>query len=434
MLQPIRPTFSTAIIAICGWLLSFPVLAAEPDPFARSVGASAPSFELEAEAELGDEISEAALTSRALTLYVNCSSGFTLDRALRRFRFVRQLDIVFRGVCTERLVIERDGVTLRGFDDTAQVRGGITIDGATRVQLSDFSITGDPDDAVGIGVEAVRGAAVQVSSLVVEDLARRGVVIESSVAELRDVTVRSSGNAGIAYLSSSGKLEGAITADDNVIGLFVSLGSSLAAANAEMSFDGNQVAAAIQLNSSIEHSSGRLVVTNSFFGLLLAGQGSYAHADEILAEDNLFFGVFVDELSNLTPLIGAPGDGPRITSRRNGIGVLVERSAQVLLAPGTVLENNDVGLQVYNSHVVASGSTITGNADVDGKFLFSSRVTFRDDPSQLGTLSCEPSVLTEGPFTCPPPASLSLAEAPVAADVPAFDRAALQRLLRAASR
>ena len=342
--------------------------------------------------------------SEARRIFVDCDRGRTLTRALRQARFFSAAEISFTGTCEEVLLVDRDRLTLQGADESATLAGQINIQGASNITIKDFLIRGGDDQPTGTtfgGINATDGAAVTVENMRIEDISARGIRGISSTFTLRDVAVARAANGGYVFRGSSIVFEGSISANESAFGMSLVYSNGFALVT-DFEFNRNTLGLIIQLSSGMEQVEGNVVLNDNAVGLFLAGQGAYAFGSVIEVRRSSFGGVIVDEISSLTPLVGAPGVGPALTVTDSaGTGVAVSRYSTFELFDPTVISGNDFGLTGDNSTLVFAGSTIEGNLQQDVSLSFTTRATFNGESNVIGhPIACDDTVVTRGTLAC----------------------------------
>jgi len=337
------------------------------------------------------------------SFYVDCDRGRTIERALRRARLFDRAEITFSGSCEEVLRIDRDHLTLQGADGSAEVVGAVDVVGASNVTLQGFLIRGGPDSPVGSGfggINVTGGAGVTIDGMQVQDIVARGIRVIGSTATIRDTTVLRAALGNFVFRSASLGFGGTLVGNESPFGMSL-VASTASARNADFVFDQNFFGLIIQLDSGFEHVEGTITTNdNQFVGLFLAGQGILAFGSQVETRRNGTAGVMVDELSSLTPLIGAPGTGPALTVEDNpALGIAVTRGSTIQLFSPTVVRNNDVGLMVEDSTLILGGSTIRENLSTDVTLGFVTKATFSSG-NDLGDVVCDDTVHVRGDGGC----------------------------------
>ena len=345
--------------------------------------------------------------SAANRFTVRCDSGHSISRALRFFRFFRQVTIDFSGSCDEDIVIERDHVTLRGVSEDATILGLIDVFGGSNITLEDFTILGEISDPVDTGrgaINVVNGGAITVNNVHLQTQNVRGVRIINSTAALNNVSVDDILVGGFVFRASSITFSGEIVATRSVFGMtFVDSNGN--ARNANFTFNDNFFAGLIvQINSGFEHVEGLISANNNPFGLFIASNAVLAHGSFIEVSGSSTAGVLVDEFSSLTPLAGAPGGGPGLTLTDNpGDGIVLDRYSTLETLTAEIT-GNATGVSALNSEVRLAASTVEGNT-TEISLGFDSKLTGNGEENVIGgAIECDSSVLTRGTLSCSAPA------------------------------
>lgn len=367
----------------------------------------------------------APVEAQSPSVVVDCTRGQRLTNALKRGPSKAQLDLGFRGTCRENLVISRDGVSLQGIGANARIEGGLILDGATRITLKNFTASNSPD----IGILVGNGSAATLRDLRVENATLRGIDVMNSTANIANTTVDSAKAVGLLVREGSVNLEGTLTFTNNLVGgISVTDSSALFVKDTSVTVQGSPFGMVVQLASSLQFIGGSLNLDRNVVGLLLATGGSAAMTMlQFSASHNSLFGIWVDENSSLSPTSDLPSG--EVTISNNGlIGVLVERSSTFELgerAGNAVVSNNMAGLIVDDSSAALANTTLENNPSGDLILRFGARAVFQTSVT-MTKMSCDATVLTRGPNSCPSSLTQSL-EASVL-EAPAFkNRRALRR-------
>lgn len=329
------------------------------------------------------------------TVRVNCDQGRTIEHALRRW--AQHLTIEISGSCNEDVLIRRDDVTLRGRNASAELVGGIRVDGASRVEISGFTVR---DSATFEScIEAVNGAAIRVTDMVVQDCAQRGIRLRNATGEIIDSTALNVGDVGFLARGSSMTLEGAITSTNaGLVGISVTDGSNLFSKGGDLVVTGSGWGIIVQLASSFSNPEGTITTSgNAAAGILVATNGSFVYGTELTSTNNTFSGVWVDESSTFSSFQDFV---PEVDISGNFFGFFAERGANIELAGNTVITNNSFGLVSDDSLIRSTDVTITGNFVADALIRFGSRANFVDN-NTVGVIQCDADVSVRGDVACP---------------------------------
>lgn len=399
-----------------------------------------------------------------LTVSVDCDAGESLASALTTR--ADELTVELSGTCVEDVTIRRDRLTVRGatpgtavvgVSDAGTPQPAIAIEGASRVRLADFTIR----DSDTRGLLVRDGASVELERMTLTRNASSGITVQDgSFARLLDVTATSNDFVGIAaWGNSSLRLGGNIvTSSNGVGGLSLSTGSGLQYALTGAVLEANdngfvginlQITASGQFASSTlprrviarrnnigisllngSHFTGRnLEVTdNATAGVLVVGDSEFFATGDTTLDDNGLWGVLCEGQS-LVDMTGAPGSGPRLKSTSgNGLfGIQMTTGCHADLGScqppqageaGPCSErtgarwvsrtNGIAGAFVEGGSLRLANAVVRDNANLDMALLFGSRAELGEGV-EVGSLTCEPSVLTRGTVGCPPVAPLSAA-------------------------
>ena len=334
-------------------------------------------------------------TSAHHTVLVDCDRGKTLERALRRK--ADHLTIELSGTCTEDITIARDGVTLRGADADATLVGGIRVDSSNRVEISGFTVR--DSHVFESCIEAVNGSGVKISDMEIEGCAQRGIRIRDSSGEVRDTTVRNTGDVAFLARGSALTLEGDITAiDSGLVGISITDGSSCFSKSGNLVAHGGSWGVVVQLASSFSLPEGTLDVSNNgAAGVLVASNGSFVYGNQVVSNNNAFAGIWVDESSTFSSFRGFT---PELTISGNFFGAYAERSANLELSGNISITGNSYGLVSDESVLRVTGANVTGNFVLDGLLRYGTRANFTAG-NTVGVLQCDADVVIRGDVACP---------------------------------
>lgn len=347
--------------------------------------------------------SAAARGGNSQGILVNCGKGQTIQAALAK-RPLDKIEIQFFGTCQEDVVIERDDVSLQGIGVAPTVVGTVEVKGASRVNIKGFLVRGVPDAPFNTakgGINIVEGGSANVENVRIEDVKTRGFQIVGGTASIKDVTIIN-GLAGAFVFRSAGVImSGSIIAENSIFGLSA-VYSGVFAKTADLTFNRNLFGLIVQAGSGLEHVVGHLTANDNTVGVLLAGGGIYTYGTFIEVKRNSGYGILIDELSSMTPLVGAPGGGPAVVVADNpGIGISVERLSALELSKGGMITGNGVGLQVDNSLARIADTVIQGNLETNVILTFGAKAEFLGSTNVVtGEMKCDESALTRGSFAC----------------------------------
>jgi len=374
-------------------------------------------------------------TAYADTDPLDCSKKSLADAV----KIAKDLTINFTGICNGPIVIQTDGLTLKGIG-TAIIDGGgqdaLTVKGASNVSLSDFEVRNGLN-----GIAALNGAHLTMSGVTSHHNSVFGITIQTaSGAVITNVTTNNNGLHGFDVQTGSAvTVTGSLTSSSNtVFGINVN-GSSITFSKATVSATGNalgiQIATnsdafindpstAISANSNL--STGLTIVSGahlvSFGGTINASNNpvngvsvnskggldldagstlhSFGNGNGVVVQQNSVMTVF-----NTPQFSGVPGFSTLNAHDNLGDGVRVLSGATLTLtnqARVTSTQNGRTGLISDNGvGVTLVNSTITGNTVKDIQLTFGTRA----DLSSLvfGTYTCDLTVLVRGTsgITCP---------------------------------
>ena len=346
--------------------------------------------------------------------------------------------IRFTGVCAGPIVIQRNGITLKGVGSAAIDGGGsdaVTTTGAGRVTLTNIEVRNGLN-----GIVAVNGANLQLIDLNVHDNAVFGISLQGGTSgALTDVTTSHNGVHGLDLeTGSAATVTGALTASFNgVFGINVN-GSSITFAQAKVVASNNAlgVQIATSANAFINDSASTIDANNNLSTGLTVVSGSHmvSFGGTINASGNPVNGVSVNSKGGLdldaastlntfnngdglvlqensvmtvfnTPQFsGMPGFSTINAHDNTGTGVRVASGSTLTLVNQAriVGTGNRVGLLADNGvGVTLVNSTLTGNSVKDIQLTFGSRADLRT--LTFGSYTCDATVLVRGTsgIVCP---------------------------------
>jgi parallel beta helix pectate lyase-like protein len=352
----------------------------------------------------------------AKTFDVNCGSKDTIAGALEQAEPGDTIRI--SGVCTEKIAIRTDGVTLAGVGG-AIIRGGsvpqgveldglVTIDGARGVAIRNLTI----ERSRAEGILATRGAVFTIESVIVQDNGGAGLGAASSVIDIGDLTSRRNVAGFDLFNGTNVVLRGKVIASDNQnAGIFLGGASTLEVRGATVEANNN--------SSGVVALGGSQVSFWTFGGPLTAGGSISTSANRVGGVRLIDSGmeIFSDSAiirstGNPTGLIlnggvlssGSPAQGVRVVLEENGVGLDVQaRSIAVVIGGLSVRGNTTTGIVADDSSLILvstppNPSVVSSNVlDLDARF--GSRLTVGG--VAFATKKCEPTVLARGVPTCP---------------------------------
>ena len=346
--------------------------------------------------------------------------------------------ISFTGTCTGPIVIQTDGITLKGAGIAIIDGGGqdaVTIAGAHGVALMNLEVRNGLNGVVGSN-----GAHVTLTGVNSHDNGVFGVTLQTaSSAVLSGVTVKNNGVHGLDLeTGSAATVTGTLTSSNNrVFGINVN-GSSITFSRANATVSGNAlgIQIATSANAFLNDSTTVINVTNnlatgltvvsgahmvSFGGTINASGNPVAgvsvnskggldlDAGSMLNSFNNGDGVLVQEASVMTifnnpQFSGVPGFSTVNTHNNTGSGMSIRTGSTVTLSNQAkiVSNQNATGLLADNgTGVTLVNSTITGNTARDLQLTFGARADLQT--LTFGSYSCDATVLARGTsgITCP---------------------------------
>jgi hypothetical protein len=348
---------------------------------------------------------------------VDCDKGQTIRDALNHADPGDTIRVT--GVCTERVVIKTDRVTLDG-QGTAVLSGKaggpldfnavLTVDGARGVSIVGLTVQNSPAE----GMLGLRGAAFTVLKTQVRDNAFTGISVgDGSTANLTD-TVMQRNNPGLnVHTGASVILRGSIAITHNT-GNGVEINGM-----AVLEIRGAKVDASDNAGVGVVVGSGQLAIfgfpssvgssltvsNNGFAGIVLANSPFNVYpAATVTASNNGVFGMLlVGGGAFITTL---PGGGSTFVIEGNTVGVNAQQGAGVLFQSGllSIKGNRGVGLLGDGAGTLTvraaapNPSSISGNG-LDVNLRFGTRATF--EGVTIGSITCDATVLSEGSTVCP---------------------------------
>lgn len=337
------------------------------------------------------------VSAGAKTIAVDCDARQTLAAALADTSSA-DLNVVFSGTCKEHLVIERDGVAIRGKDATAAVVGGIEVTAARRVLLEGFTCRDNTQLEFCIG--AFYGASVTLHNIKVFNSSVRGVMIFNAVALIDGLTVDKTLSTSIIIRGSAVRMEGELTFSNTIEGCLVIDGvSSVFSKSGVINARDCAVGVLLQSNSNFHAPYATFNLNhNSFAGMMLLTQGTLSYGGSIVARNNTRAGIFVDDGSSFSPFTNIIG-GSSMTLENNGMaGVFVRRGSYAELANVTANSGSKYGVYVEDGRVRIGNSRMSDNTKADMRLEFGARAALLEGVV-LTTFSCDGSELVRGSKT-----------------------------------
>ena len=374
--------------------------------------------------------------SAAADPVLDCSRRSLADAVERAHEGPRV--ITFTGTCQGPIVIQLDGLELRGVG-TAVIAGGdndaVTVAGASGVVLTGIEVRNSRNGIVG-----VNGAHLTLSDLNVRDNTGFGISLQTGSSAVMSgvVTIADSDFNGLdLQTGSAATVTGTLTVTrSRVFGINVN-GSAFTLSEATVTASENALGIQIATggNAFINDGISVVNVTNNLStGLtIVSGAHMVSFGGTINASGNPAIGVSINSKSGLDLDAGST-----LNSTGNGTGVAIQHESVVTVfnttqfsgVPGNSTINardntlNGVRvvtgslLQLTNqaqvnstgnglSGIVADNgsgltlvnSTLTGNTAPDLVLTFGARADLRT--STIGVITCDQTVLVRGTTTCP---------------------------------
>lgn len=388
----------------------------------------------------------AALADSDGVIFVNCSKGASLQMAVKHAEPGTTIKVT--GACKGPITISTDGLNLQALDSasiTAPNANVVTVNGAERVTLSGFTISGGNN-----GIVAQNNSSITMPGTTVTGNAFIGLqLLGNSSATINQFSSANNGLFGIdVEASSSLVVVGSNTVQGSgVFGIQVNNGSSLSLTSANLQVTGNTLGiqmgtnaagfldGASVLNTSNNFADGMTVVSGSHvvdFGGTITSTGNGIHGISLNSKAGLDMdagsqvnvsgngqdGMHLERESSMTifnnpNFSGNPGTST-LTAQNNhndGInvqtnsGILVSNYAALQVAGNTVdgVALDDGSSLSFTQTIPVSGvqTAITGNG-TDLLLTFGSRLSLLGNDT-YGTAHCDATVLTRGPNapTCP---------------------------------
>jgi hypothetical protein len=343
---------------------------------------------------------------------MNCDRGQNIAEVLARAEPGDTIRVT--GTCVERVSIKTDRITLDG-QGAATLDGGggpasefdgvVTIDGASGVTIQGFTVQNGP----GEGILGTHGAAFSVRNTTVQDNGFTGVAVgEGSTAELTDCSILRNGLGIDVYTQSSAVLKGAIRTNDNLTsGADINGTSILEIRGAQLEASRNGGFGLFAGSNSQVAVFGFAASRGSTFTIDANVQGGIALGDSILnvfsestiAITNSPLGIFVRAGKIASPRVGT------FVIENNGVGLDFSMDGSATFVGGLTVRNNGTGVRTTDGagvlwfiSIPPNPSAITGNG-VDVDLQFGARATF--DGVDVGTITCDSTVLSRGTTVCP---------------------------------
>jgi hypothetical protein len=328
-----------------------------------------------------------------LTVAVDCDAGDRLADALAQR--ADELRVEVAGSCTEDVLIRRDRTTLVGVAPGAEIvaslapphpfGGGITVEGASRVTLTDLTVRGGRR-----GVSILGGGEAVLERLVLRDHFRDGLFLQGGRAHVANLVIADNGADGIGAWSSSNVILAAdattTVSGNGRAGVLVSGSSDLVGfLTSRLVSDENPVGLVVQLGASVQQ-VGLSAARNEVGVWALAG-GSFNSLGEL--RDNTVGGLDVSDAGY------AAFNGP--IADNGAFGVAGAHDATVTYR-GT-LSGHAVGLALDGTEAFLIAATILDPVEL----TFGTQLVSAGGSTANAGVTCDGTVLTRGPISCPPP-------------------------------
>ena len=344
---------------------------------------------------------------------VNCGKGESLAKALAKANPGDTIKVT--GVCQERVTITTDQLTLDGQGSAvidgggggpAEFSGVVTIDGVHGVTITGFVIRNGP----GEGILGRRGAAFAVQSTTVRNNSLTGIAVDSSRAELTDVTLQGNVTGLDVFTSSSAILRGSIAINNNAgNGAEVNGESVLEIRGAHVQANHNGgvgvVAGSGQIalfGLSSSDGSTLTATNNGFAGVVLGGSQMTAYANCTITASNNSVGMFLGGGASIV----SPNGGAQFVIENNGVGMQVQTGSGALFLGGPLIVRNNAGAGVLGNGagvitIVSDppGASVIKNNGTDVDLKFGTRSELQG--VTIGTITCDKTVLSRGSTVCP---------------------------------
>jgi hypothetical protein len=354
---------------------------------------------------------------------VNCDKGQTIADALKKVDPGDTVRLI--GTCSERVVIQVDGISLDG-QGTAMIEGGggpvtlgdggvLVVDGAHRVSIEGLTIR----NGVSHGINGRNGASFAVKGVTVQDNASVGIVLaNNTTADITDTTVQRSGAIGInVFNTSTAVLRGIVRVmASRLNGIELAGGSTLELRGASVQTSDNgggglDIGASQVVIFGVPESQGSAITATgnagdgifvasgslNAFGGAFAGSGTFT----ITSSGNGASGIALDQAGTVISPFGAA----KFILENNVTGFTVTDQSRALIVGGLQVRNNHTGLLADGAGTLTlvsippNPSSIVNNSVKDVDLRFGTRATFAG--VTVGTIVCDATVLSRGSTMCP---------------------------------
>lgn len=349
-------------------------------------------------------------------LRVHCERRQRLSSALHR---ARPGDTVrFSGTCREVVLIAVDGLRLQGLhgaviDGTNQKGEAVVIvDGARGVTLQSLTVQNGGDQ----GVLWINGSQGAMKGVIARSNKTVGLSIDGSMVDIQDVQLDQNAGGGMdAYSASRVVARGKVSASHNGgDGLAVNAMSYFELRGADVTASHNAGSGVSVINDSRlqilsfpEAQGSRIRAENNGFagiGVLgarlgVVGSTYFGSGANVLHASGNAIGFFMPAGAILSPHATA-----KFVAQNNGVGMLLEDGASVLIVGGLDVKGNGTGISAIGAGTltlvsVPPNPSVIGANTTDVELGFGTRATFGGVTP--GSLKCDPSVLLRGSAACP---------------------------------
>lgn len=285
------------------------------------------------------EILEFVTGAEPITLTLDCNDESINDLLAQFASYQGDITINVSGFCNERVVVDRNGITING-DGSATIDGGVESTGSgTNLFVNNLSINGN-GSGVGWALLCWNGSRTTGSNLVIDG--NFGVVASSiGLCDLTDSTITAVNSGVLANLSSQVLLRGGSVSNANT-GLNARSNSNIWVAGSQ--------------------ATGSVVIANNNFGALAVAGGSFEFSSALIQNNDIGIEIGTGSVLNFE---GFFGSSVIIDSNRLGIQFL--NAAMIHLRDNAnveVINTTEYGLHCTGNAfftVVGAGFQFSGN-------------------------------------------------------------------------
>ena len=319
------------------------------------------------------------------TVTVNCNApGQSITNALKRYVPGNGLLINFSGTCNENIDVLRDDITIHGTTPTATINGPnnadsvIQIDGAKRIRLESFLVTGGRD-----GVNGNRGSSFTMVGVNVQGSPRFGVIAaNNSQGSVDNALIKGAGSTGLIAANSAVLFITNATVEDGQTGIQANRGSHIRIGQDQLGsatlgpvivrnnrgsgINIDSSAAAIIVSTTVESNQGSGInITRSAHADI--GIGSFNVIGAVTVRNNnstsgTSNGIFVDggSINLVGTTISGHAFGLQMVNGANGrVGILPDSTAYL---GNSITGNRGHGILLsFGATALIGGNTISGN-------------------------------------------------------------------------